>query len=612
MCGIGGIVGHEISELSLTAMVRMQAALRRRGPDDQGLYLAPGRQCALVHTRLAILGLGPAGHQPMCTRDKRLSIAFNGEIYNFRELRQRLQDGGALLQSDSDTEVLLYLYQAHGPKFVAQLRGMFAFAIWDEHAKTCFLARDRFGIKPLYTAFIDGPSGPRLVFASELRAITASGLVPQKLNRAAVAGYLRAGSVPEPMTMIEGVEMLPAGSSLMFDLSSGRLVEHWVDNSESSVERLDTETTFEESAELVRAGLVDSLRAHFVSDVPVGMFLSGGIDSTAILALSREVGHTAIRSYSIAFDDALLDEGPIAARTAKYFRSEHLEWRLSSAEALALAREFLETVDQPTVDGFNTWCVSRFASTQGSKVVLSGLGGDELFGGYASFGQTAALVRGAKLLGPIRRPLGSAIEKVVPTASGRRVGEFLRSGATGSDAWSAVRSLFSKWEVERLTTWLLGVERSVSDPGEQSTRVPSSAEDIRETVRQLEWSRYMRNQLLRDADVMSMAWGLELRVPLVDRELARVVTQLPLDHQFRPSKGLLLAAVPEIPEWVSMRRKAGFIFPFDRWMRTDWREIVTVSKNCPVSLDNWYRRWAVVVLQNWLSRNEMLFRRSGD
>lgn len=596
MCGIGGILIPPASELHELggALSRIQNALRHRGPDDSGEFISPSRRAGLVHARLSILDLSPAGHQPMISADGRFTIVFNGEIYNYRALRDTFAAGGVRFTSNSDTEVLLHLYAARGPDCVKELRGMFAFAIWDEREQTCFLARDPLGIKLLY--FANRPDG--FVFASELRAVLASGLVPRKLDPAGVAGFFQTGTVPEPGTLIEGVKCLGAGCSLVWKAGEVKQQQFW------SVQFEAGNADVREAGKTVREALLDSVRHHFVSDVPVGVFLSGGIDSTAVLALSRAVGQSDLRTFSISFDDPKFNEGDLAARTAKEFGTRHADLRLSAVMGRELFQQFLPHLDQPSIDGFNTFTVSKFAHDQGMKVVLSGLGGDELFGGYPTFQKVPQMVRLASALGPVR-PLATAILERNAKPQLRRLGNFFRHDVNLPAAYRAYRGVYTIDEARALAVMFCGGSADAVCMTWPAMRSQPTNEDC---VAELELTAYMRNQLLRDSDVMSMAWGLELRVPFVDRVLVESLAKIPASVRLRAGKKLLLEAVPEVPEFIWNRPKRGFLFPFEQWLAGDWKEMFESSvRRSGTRAQTWYQKWSVFVLERWCETNGVPF-----
>ena len=524
----------------------------------------------------------------MSTPDGRFTLSFNGEIYNFRELRAGLAARGVAFRTQTDTEVLLRLYEREGAVCLDRLRGMFAFAVWDQREGTCLLARDPLGIKPLY--YCERPG--ELTFASEVRALLASGRVGKELDVQGVFGYLQTGTVPEPRTLLRGVRMLPAGSWLLWRDGQSTGQTYW------RVRFPADAAAGADAAGRVRAALLDSVRAHFVSDVPVGVFLSGGIDSTALVALSRAVGQQDLRTFSIGFHDPALDESDAARRTAAHFHTCHTEWRLAAAEGKRLFHDYLARLDQPTIDGFNTFTVAKLAREQGMKVVLSGVGGDELFGGYATFRQVPRLARWGRRLEavPPARALLAGVLRRSGRAPLRRLGEFLTQPATVLAAYRTYRGIFPASEARALTLQLAGVAPENAEPPPVDLEQPTPKDAVSAMALQL----YMRNQLLRDSDVMSMAWGLELRVPLVDRTLFESVAAVPASLRLRAGKRMLVEAVPEVPEWVWRRPKRAFLFPMQQWIADDWREVFAgVVARHGGRAPTWYQQWALFVLDFW-------------
>ncbi len=588
MCGIAGILNDEPSPCAL-ALGKLQASLRHRGPDDAGLWLSPGGRAGLAHTRLAVLDLSAAGHQPMVAEGH--VIVFNGEIYNFRALRAELEAAGGVFHTRSDTEVLLRLYQREGPAMLGRLRGMFALAIWDEREQSAFLARDAFGIKPLYYSL----QGGRLAFASEVRALRAAGLAGDTPDAVAIQRYLENGSVAEPATLLRDVRCLPAGHHLIWQDGRVREQAWWRPGFAPQA------MTAQEAVERTRAALVDSLQSHFVSDVPVGLFLSGGVDSTLLAALAQAGGHGGLESFSIGVDAARLDESDVAARTAAHFGLRHHLRRLDAAGVASRFPEFLARMDQPSVDGFNSFVVAGFAREQGMKVVLSGLGGDELFGGYPSFQAVPRLARLADLARhlPGASALGRRLETAQLPPRLRRIGDLLQRGPGLAEAWRVFRGIFPRAEARRLAARLAGCSEAALTPTEPAPAV--TAEDVRDQVSLLEATGYMRHQLLKDSDVMSMAHGLELRVPLVDRVLFERIAVIPAELRLRPGKRLLLEAVPEIPDWVAGAPKRGFLFPYQEWLAADWGAAFADARaELADPRAPWYQLWCVFMLRQWL------------
>ena len=622
MCGIAGIIKLNPNNGNLEAKIKkMQTALQHRGPDDAGIYISTDKQTALAHTRLSILDLSSAGHQPMSTSDGRYSITFNGEIYNFQELRENLISQGEKFHSQTDTEVILKLYQRIGSDCVQHLRGMFAFAIWDDLEKTCFLARDPLGIKPLYYYQL----GTTLVFASELRAVLASGLPAINMSVEGLYGYLTTGSVPEPYTLIADIHCLPAGNWLYWQNGNITKKQYWQINFTPEA------ISPPEAEEIVRKALLDSIQHHFISDVPVGIFLSGGIDSTTILALATQTQQSQLSTYSITFAESEFNEGELAQKIANHFGAKHTEYQVTSFFAKSILPDFLAAIDQPSIDGFNTFCVSKVAHDNGMKVVLSGLGGDEIFGGYQSFQKVPQMVAWGKKLNTLpflRTGLGLGLERWGTSPKIKRLGDFLKQPPTFTSAYNTFRGIFSHQEACIIINQLSisipilpplvppyqgGKPEFSSLPSvtfqkgkPESSSLPlargglgwgSTPED---EVSFLELSRYMRNQLLRDSDVMSMNWGLELRVPFVDKVLLEAVAPIPSSIRLEQGKKLLTQAITELPDWVINRPKKGFSFPFESWMDSEFGDYFQ-NLNIPpnISLTPWYRRWSLAILKHW-------------
>ena len=580
MCGIAGILGCYAPEFSQ----RVNPHLAHRGSDDQGIW--EQEEVTLVHHRLAIQDLSDSGHQPMVSACGRYVIVFNGEIYNVQSLRQQLTDLGDKVKSHSDTEVLLLLYAHYGKACLERLRGMFAFVIWDIQDRQAFFARDPLGIKPLY--FVQGSSG-ELAFASELRALLASGVFSPSLNIQSVYNFLRTGSVPEPQTIISEIQVLSAGCYGIWE--SGRLVIETYWQPDYSPDFAITPT---EAITITRQAVEETVQAHLVGDVPVGLFLSGGLDSSSLLALAKQP----IETFSIGFSETQFDESNYSAAVAKFFNANHHTMILGAKQAGEWFPDFLDAIDQPTLDGFNTFCISRLAQEQGLKVVLSGLGGDELFGGYPSFKMVPRLQKLRSLGKGVSPILGAAFQQK-SSGSSQRLADLFKSAPTFDQAYSCYRGIFSSKEAGALLKyWNLSTEfpQKPLDINLQ-TEFNTSAD----LIAWLETSRYMRNQLLRDSDIFSMAWGLELRVPFVDQYLLDKISHIPASIRLAKGKKILVDAVPELPSWLLNRPKQGFTFPFQIWLNTFVKECVNLP-NTPKSLDcrSWYRQWSLLVLQYWL------------
>jgi asparagine synthase (glutamine-hydrolysing) len=593
MCGLAGVFGYSGSHERLQLISQKLAVLlRHRGPDGTGVTF-PCSNSTLVHTRLAILDLSPAGHQPMSVCEGRYSIVFNGEIYNFRELRRELESKGVVFKTGTDTELVLQSYVMFSKDCVRRFEGMFAFAVWDNHERTLFLARDPLGIKPMYVWQV----GTAIAFASELVPLLETKLGDLHVDPNAVVDFLRFGSVQEPSTLISGVAILGAGHTLT-----------WVDgvSAEECFWRLSyhpEDMTRIECIRLTREALTESLNRHFVSDVPVGVFLSGGLDSSALVALAHSIGYRKLRTFCISFEDRKFNEGDFAARTARHFGTDHVDWRMTPTQGRILVHEYLDAMDLPSNDGFNTFCVSKLASERGLKVVLSGLGGDELFAGYPSFKSIPKLLASHQLSRLV--PGGPEAFKWMASCFGdvrkNRLREFFGSQGSVIDAWSAVRGFYTTQESVKILQEWIGLDFAPESYFTRNAIVVNEHGTIAEQISECETRLYMRNQLLRDSDVMSMRCGLELRVPFVDRKLVDTVSKVPSDLRFQSRKKLIADSVPEIPSWVLSKRKQGFCFPFEQWVANEWKPTFEmVTKSSPVAPISWYRTWILFVLQHFL------------
>jgi asparagine synthase (glutamine-hydrolysing) len=625
MCGIAGIVSSPPWEpQSLRApLERMLTALRHRGPDDEGLSVltppeATDSAVLLAHTRLAILDPSPAGHQPMHDAQTGNCIVFNGEIYNFKHLRAELN--GEPWHSRSDTEVLLRAYHRWGSSFVERLRGMFAFALWDATRKQLILGRDPFGIKPLYYSI----SGDQLVFASELRALLASNLVSGSLCPDGLSSYLSFGSVEEPLTILRDVRSLPAGHLLVAEVKDQRLAVSVKQHSEP----LDADPCNErpQSAELLREVLLNSVAAHLVSDVPVAAFLSGGIDSSAVVALMSRVADEPPRTFSVVFAEEEFSEGRYARMVAERCDAEHTEIPLSETQLLGMLPEALRAMDQPTMDGINTYVVSGAVRQQGIKVALSGLGGDELFGGYPSF----ARVQRAQWLDHVPLSLRRKATRLTAALAGgsprAMKAAHLLTETDARDVYLLSRRLFDDRTIGHLLLSANG-----SDPSRSKLPALAPGFDPFLAVCIYELSHYMRNTLLRDTDCMSMAHSLEVRVPFIDRDVVAAALAVPSEHKInrtRPKTLLLDALGDLLPQEVWARPKMGFTLPFERWMRSSLRPEIDavllhsrrwdelgVRSDAPINIwrgflqhprsTGWSRPWALYVLAKWCDINNV-------
>jgi asparagine synthase (glutamine-hydrolysing) len=599
MCGIAGLTSaaDAIGASSVEAVRRMTDRMRLRGPDAEGLW--SGNGAVLGHRRLAILDLDARSNQPMVSADGNYTIVFNGEIYNFRELRAELEGEGAEFHTTSDTEVLLALFARQRERMLPRLRGMFVFAIWDARARELFLARDPYGIKPLYYSQTNGG----LIFASQVKALQASGLISTTRETAGVAGFYLWGSVPEPWTLYRGVLALPAGCWLRWRGGTAETPVCWSDIRDNWRQECQ-KVSGRELQERVRLGVKDSVRAHLVSDVPVSVFLSGGIDSGTIAGLASELG-AQVEGITIGFDEfssSHEDEVPVAAAVAEHYGLRHHVRRVTRDEFEQDIPLILDAMDQPSIDGVNTWFASKAVAERGYKVVLSGVGGDELFYGYSSMKQLPRHAMVGRAIGAIpgARVLLKAqcnyLSKRQAHPKVKGVAEFLTSL---EGAYFLKRCLFLPQELPAL----MGEEQAQ----EGLTRLGGSPPGMSKAdainggggVCLLDSTLFLRNQLLRDSDWASMQHSLELRTPLVD---AALLDAMKLFHAgFTGGKGKrMLANSPmrPMPQAIIHRPKSGFGLPMTKWLSqaTDRKEragsALLADPRTP-----WTRRWAISVAE---------------
>ncbi len=602
MCGIAGIATNcPDGTKPEAAMKRMLGAIRHRGPDDHGCEMVSSNsgEVWLGNTRLAIQDLSAAGHQPMHDPLTGNWIAMNGEIYNHREVRRALPAPETGWRSSGDTETVLQAYAVWGRDCLRRLRGMFGLAIWDQAAGELWCARDRLGIKPFYCYADEG----LFVFASEVRAVLDSGFVTRwQLDERGLAGFVRFGSLPEPWTLIDGVQSLPAGHWLR--VRNGSVIEERRYWSPHPAETFNLSAA--ETAKSIRQQLERAVEEHLLSDVPVASFLSGGIDSSIVTALAAQASSSPIQTFTVGFRDAELDESEYAQAVATRYRTDHQRVLLTDEEAVEMVSEAVAAMDQPSADGVNTYVVSAAVARHGIKVVLSGLGGDELFGGYRSFKLLPQMERWAS----VANVLPKSIRRMVAGggSNGERAAEMTGAGLSLFDRYNFIRAMWADSELQQM-----GFIPAVYSIPEPSPRLTGATQ-----VSLLELQGYMRSTLLRDSDAMSMAHSLELRVPLLDHELVEccLAAQVAGSGQ----KSLLLKAAGELlPDGIANRPKQGFVFPMDRWMRGPLQQFVADGMSHlnragifpDLELNQfaerfrrrqlaWARLWSFVVLGHWV------------
>lgn len=646
MCGIAGIIGR-VTEANRCAVRQMSRAIAHRGPDGENFFeTAPdsrGNGVFFAHRRLSILDLSDAASQPMTDpATGRHTFIFNGEIYNYVELRERLKSEGQSFRSSGDTEVTLRLLSLGGHKAVGDLRGMFAFALWDSLKSQVMLARDPMGIKPLYICRNPDTSDARdwsLLFASEVRAILASGLLKSpRLNPAAIASFVWNGFVPGPNTIIDGIDLLPAARVVMFDLSGREQVNDAIWHMPNAAAPKNS------SLADVRSALHESVHLHLASDVPLGVFLSGGIDSSAVANMAAKTSQSEIVTFTLAFEEQEYDEGPFAREVAKAIGTRHKEVKFTEQHFLSSLDQALESIDQPTFDGLNSFYISQAVREAGVKVALVGSGGDELFGGYKSFRELPRFQAIARALAWLPKDGRIAIARAIARLAdgkGNGIGAQVRwaklpSMMAGADDLLQVYQLAYALFVPDFQSKLLGdllngagLASGLPDPLRRDLQDEIGGRTALSALGILEQRLFLGERLLRDTDVASMAVSLETRLPLVDSKVTDVVARLPDDVRYAPlgRKQLLRdVGLEGLDPALFERPKRGFQMPFDRWIRqrlgTEMDNVMRDRALChSVGLDGdtvgllwrafqsggkglyWSRVWAIYVLLRWCERH---------
>lgn len=623
MCGIAGIAGTQGLQAPEALVKRMTDAIAHRGPDAEGVWQSG--PVVLGHRRLSIIDLSPESDQPFHSTDGRYTIVFNGEIYNYRALRAELH--GYPFRTASDTEVLLAAFATWGIACVDRLQGMFAFALWDHAEQALYLVRDRMGIKPIYLWEGEG----HLLFASEVRALLATGLVPRHVDATALVDYMRYQTVHAPATLVHGVRMLMPGHWLRWQAGQAATHRYWHPATHA---RKDLAQVSEGDAHAqVRELLGRAVEKRLVSDVPFGAFLSGGIDSSAVVALMAQASSTPVHTFSVVFDEERFSEERYAALVAKKYGTVHTAIRLRPTDMLRMLPDALAGMDHPSADGPNTFVVSKVTKEAGITMALSGLGGDEVFAGYEVFPRTLRLDKRNALTAlpaSLRKAGGAALARLRPSAGMDKAAELLALPSFRlADTYPLSRMVFTN---ERLRALLPhadlahnAVQRIVQ---EQLERDGGAGSPALSQVSLAEFATYLQNVLLRDTDQMSMAHALEVRVPFLDHELVEYVLGVPdaIKYPHTP-KRLLVAALGELlPREVVDRPKMGFTLPWAEWMRGTLRSFCAerlqqLPQRAPVDAAElqrlwdrflagdpritWSRIWYLVVLADWLERNGM-------
>ena len=613
MCGIAGYVGDS-SEETLRVLIK---GVEHRGPDDSGIFT--NGLVGLAHARLSIIDTSPLAHQPMFSRGKSVAVVFNGEIYNFRELREELRRQGVIFSSRSDTEVLLHLYARDGERFLERCDGMFALALYDFPRKRLILARDRMGEKPLYWTLRDGT----LYFASELRSLMLAGVTNKAIDSFSLAQYLAFDAVPTPRTILQGVQKLPPATYLVYEDGAARISSFWEPpNGVVAVSHLDA------IAELDRR-LFASVRKEIVSDVPLGVFLSGGLDSATIAYYVTQVSTQPVDTFSIGFDEASFDESSYARAVAQCLGTRHHEHRCTVDEALALVSEIPEVFSEPVADAsvLPTMLLSRFARTN-VTVALGGDGGDELFAGYPTFQADAIFSRIQSMPGFVRMGL-KTFASLLPASQEHFSFGYNLQKMLSTDNLNAA---------QRHAIWLGNYANSLADIAGPALEVPSMFElfgHVQKYAKQvpgdngLLWMyarTYLMDQVLVKVDRASMRYSLETRAPFLDRSVVEYSYALPYDLKYRRgvTKYLLKELMrARLPDGIADRKKKGFGVPLARWLAGPLRPLAedllnpdalshdlfnveTVAQLLREHFDGHFNRrkelWNLMVFQMWYRR----------
>lgn len=639
MCGIVGAIGA-IDERVIAAVRAANLRMAHRGPDAEAIWseVGPdGRGVVLGHRRLAIIDLRPESNQPML--EGRQALVFNGEIYNYQELRRSLQEQGVELRTQSDTEVLLRLVERDGPAALDRLRGMFAFGQWDRDRRRLLLARDRLGEKPLYLTEVEGPAGPLLLFASELRALLATELVPRRLDHSGLSGFLWNGFVPGPSTLVHGVRRLQSGTYAEVELKdTGKINvrDHRYWRLPPAAPRPDGEAHLAE--ELLRA--VD---LQLIADVPLGVFLSGGIDSSSVAALAVAAGRGRVRTFNLSFPDDPLDESRWAKRVAEGLGTDHVTVPLDERGFASQLDAALSALDQPTFDGINTYFVSRAAREAGVTVALAGTGGDELFGGYTSFADLPRLRQASSATRVVPRSLlrraGQVVARaklgpfgeVPPQTRWGKLGEALGAGGDLLALYQLAYGLFLPEFLAELSDSAGLLPMGLPPALEAHARTLIHGAPALHGISLLELTSFTGERLLPDGDAASMAVSLEVRVPLLDHRVVEAVAAVDPERRFFPLRKKQLLrdlALKRLDPSIFDRPKSGFVLPIEGWCRRGLAEEVgrtltdaalaeraglraetlarlwrAFSANAPGLY--WSRIWALYVLLRWVREHKM-------
>lgn len=617
MCGITGWFEHSTDTVRIYNLLgKVLESMHHRGPDNNMVKLVSKSPVAVLgHARLAIIDISPSSNQPMTDKISGNTIVFNGELYNFRLLRKEMEALGHQFITQSDTEVILKSYNEWGSGCVKKFRGIFAFALWDKKGERLFMARDQMGVKPFYYHLL----GSRFIFASEVRALLATEEIPRILDPAGLDSFLAYGSVQEPLTMIKGIKSLSPGYFAWFDHINGFVATRYWSPPTETIRNSELEIT-----EMVHETLMETAKLQLVSDVPLGIFLSGGIDSSAIVSLVRQVHSGPITTFSITFGDPRYDERRFARMVSKVNDTDHIELELTSGIIKERITTAMNSFDQPSLDGINTWFVSKLAKEAGLTVALSGVGGDELFIGYGGYNKTLLMQKLQPAFSYFPGSFGRILEKISHKEHLKKMAEIAGFKHNG---YFLSRRLFSPGQKKMILNRSYYQGEDWFD--ECFQEVISDTNLMTDNLTRISWYEmrsYMLSTLLRDTDQMSMAHSLEVRVPLIDPEVVQLLLSIPGKYK-KTNKGpkplLVNASAKGIPHECVNRKKQGFTFPFDQYfLESLGQDIISFfnEKHSAIFKKNelnrlwddyqkgwvsWSRLWALFVLEWWIKKNSI-------
>jgi len=619
MCGINGIVDFSGKVDKITAIRKMNEKINHRGPDNEGWF--EDEDIALGHQRLSIIDLSPKSNQPFYSTDKRFVLIYNGEIYNFKEIKNQLLKSYEF-ETKSDSEVLLAAYIKWGTDCLTKFNGMFAFAIWDRKDKFLFIARDRMGVKPLYYYYDDN----YFLFSSEIRPLIHSGLIKKEINDDAVYDYLRYQTTHAPETLIKNVFVLMPGTFVTLSDKVLNFNNYW--NISKTFFKDLKKRPYKRIVQDIKDLVTSAVERRMVADVPFGAFLSGGIDSSIIVALMSQLSTQKVNTFTVTFDDETFNESRYAKMISERYKTKHTEIKITAKEILENMPQALHAMDYPTADGVNTYIVSKFTKNAGIKMALSGIGGDELFAGYDVFSRINKLsnmntmYRGLK---PLFRLWGNTMYKLKPTIATQKIAEILRKkDISFNNSYAVSRQILLDKDIYKL---LKNKEMTGNRVNEIVDKLPKDSDPgyklpFVSKISIAEIQTYLQNILLRDTDQMSMAVALEVRGPFLDYKLTEFVLGLPDSYKSigTPKKLLIDALGDLLPEDIYNRKKMGFTFPWNDWLKNElkgfclsklynlsrrgyfideeifdlWQHYLRGSKKL-----NWVRIWYLVVLENW-------------